>query len=150
MPFFKTYLPSAGLSKIIREIQVFHADWNKEKNLPPQFITCLANTEQNLYFFAHDKTSVVPDAKVEIPAPPVIVTGPKFKPVGLKFGNDHLMIKVAFHPTGTYRLLGADMQQTVIVYRVPNLPKVRNPAYPPLRRGSCLTIVVKLSFFVDV
>lgn len=113
MPFYKTYLPSAGLSKIIREIQVFYANWDKEENLPPPFITCLANTEQNLYFFAHDAICVVPAVKVEIPAPPVIVTGPKFTPVGLKFGKDHLMIKVAFHPTGTYRLLGANMQQTV-------------------------------------
>ncbi len=113
MPFYKTYPPSPALSKIIREIQVFSANWDKEANLPPQFITCLANTEQNLYFFAHDPVSVVPAVKVEIPAPPVIVTGPKFTPVGLKFGKDHLMIKVAFHPTGTYRLLGANMQQTV-------------------------------------
>lgn len=50
---------------------------------------------------------------VEIPAPPAVVTGPKFKPVGLLFGKDHLMIKVAFHPTGTYRLLGINMQKTV-------------------------------------
>jgi len=56
---------------------------------------------------------VVPAVKMEIPAPAVVVTGPKYKPVGLLFGRDHLMIKVAFHPTGTYRLLGIDMQATI-------------------------------------
>jgi len=56
---------------------------------------------------------VVPAIRVEIPAPAVVVTGPKYKPVGLLFGKDHLMIKVAFHPTGTYRLLGIDMHATV-------------------------------------
>lgn len=56
---------------------------------------------------------IVPAVRVEIPAPAVVVTGPKYKPVGLLFGKDHLMIKVAFHPTGTYRLLGINMQSTV-------------------------------------
>ncbi|MBI1342734.1 MAG: helix-turn-helix domain-containing protein [Terrimonas sp.] len=113
MPFYQTYLPTQSLRTIIREIQVFAANWNTEENLPPPFITCLANTEQNLYFFAHDPIKVVPAIHVEIPAPPVIITGPKYIPVGLKFGKDHLMVKVAFHPTGTYRLLGANMEQTV-------------------------------------
>lgn len=49
----------------------------------------------------------------EIPVPPVVVTGPKYKTAGLLFGKDHLMIKIAFHPTGTFRLLGINMQQTV-------------------------------------
>lgn len=52
-------------------------------------------------------------AGIEIQTAPVLVTGPKYKPSGLIFGRDHLMIKVVFHPTGTYRLLGIDMQQTV-------------------------------------
>ena len=77
------------------------------------FITCLANTEQNLYFYIHDFVKIVPAVKVEIPIPPIVVTGPKFKPVGLLFGNDHLMIKVLFHPTGTFRLLNLDMKLTV-------------------------------------
>ena len=92
---------------------MYHVNWNEEKNLPPPFITCLANTEQNLYFIAHDLLKVVPAEGVEITAPPVLVTGPKYKPSGLIFGKDHLMIKCAFHPTGTYRLFGIDLQQTV-------------------------------------
>jgi AraC-like DNA-binding protein len=55
----------------------------------------------------------VPIPNVEISIPPVVVTGPKYIPVGLLFGKDHLMIKIAFHPTGTYRLLGINMQQVV-------------------------------------
>lgn len=113
MPVYKVYNPSSSLSTLIREFQVYHADWNKENNLPAPFITCLANTEQNLYFYINDVIKIVPAVHVEIPAPPVIVTGPKYKPVGLLFGKDHLMIKIAFHPTGTYRLLGINMQQTV-------------------------------------
>ncbi|HMQ63379.1 MAG TPA: AraC family transcriptional regulator [Flavilitoribacter sp.] len=46
------------------------------------------------------------------PAPFAAVTGPKNKPVGLKFGRDYLMIKVAFQPTGLYRLLNIPMQKT--------------------------------------
>jgi AraC-like DNA-binding protein len=80
---------------------------------PGQFITCLANTEQNLYFYINDLVKIVPAEQVEISIPRAVVTGPKFKPVGLLFGEDHLMIKVAFYPTGTYRLLGIDMQQTI-------------------------------------
>lgn len=113
MNFYKAYTPSPSLNKLIRELQVHHIIWNGEENLPQPFITCLANTEQNLYFYINDPVKVIPAVQIEVPAPPVAVTGPKYKPVGLLFGKNHLMIKVAFHPTGTYRLLGINMQQTV-------------------------------------
>ena len=113
MPYFKIYPSPIQLNNLIKEIQVYHINWREEKDLPDPYITCLANTEQNLYFFVHDPIKVVPVEKVEITVPPVIVTGPKYKPSGLIYGEDHLMIKVAFHPTGTYRLLGINMQQTV-------------------------------------
>ncbi|HMH33741.1 MAG TPA: AraC family transcriptional regulator [Puia sp.] len=113
LPFFKTYSPSQLLSGLVLGIQVYRMQWGNEVNEPEPFITCLANTEQNLYFFVNDPMKIIPALHVEIPAPPIIVTGPKFKPVGLLFGQDHLMIKVMFHPTGTYRVLGIDMQRTV-------------------------------------
>lgn len=113
VPFYNVYTPPPALRTIVREFQIYHADWNNEPNLPAPFITCLANTNQNLYFYVNDPIKVVPSLHVEIPVPPVVVTGPKYKPVGLLFGRDHLMIQVAFHPTGTYRLLGSPMQQTV-------------------------------------
>jgi len=113
MPFYKVYDPPAELSTLIREFQVYHANWNEEEKLPLPYITCLANTEQNLYFYINDTIKIIPALHVEIPIPHVIVTGPKYKPAGLLFGKDHLMIKIAFHPTGTYRLLGINMQQTV-------------------------------------
>jgi AraC-like DNA-binding protein len=113
LPFYKTYNPPASLNKIIREFQVYHANWNEENNLPPPFITCLANTEQNLYFYLKDPVKLVIAAGKEIPVPPAVVTGPKYKTVGLLFGKEHLMVKIAFHPTGTYRLLDINMQQTI-------------------------------------
>lgn len=113
MPFYQVYGPPPALTTLIREFQVYHADRKKEKNLPAPFITCLANTEQNLYFYINDPIKLVTGLKQEIPVPPVIITGPKYKTAGLLFGKDHLMIKIAFHPTGTYRLLGINMQQTV-------------------------------------
>ena len=113
MPFYKTYGPPPSLNTIIREFQVYHANWNQEENLPVPFITCLANTEQNLYFYLRDPVKLVVATGQEIPVPPVVLTGPKYKTAGLLFGKEHLMIKVAFHPTGTYRLLGMNMQQTV-------------------------------------
>jgi AraC-like DNA-binding protein len=112
LPFYKVYKPPAALSTLIREFQVHHVNWNEEENLPAPFITCLANTEQNFYFYIHDAIKIVPALHVAIPVPPVVVTGPKYKPVGLLFGKNHLMIKIAFHPTGTYRLLGINMRQT--------------------------------------
>lgn len=113
MPFYKVYQPSPILKGIVRELQVYHAQWSEATKLPEPFITCLANTGQNLYFYINDPVKIVPAAHVEIPLPRVVVTGPKYKPVGLLFGKDHLMVKVAFHPTGTWRLLGIPMQQTV-------------------------------------
>ncbi len=113
MPFFKVYTPPDSLSSIIREFHVYHSNWNVEENLPAPYITCLANTEQNLYFYIYDPIKVVPALNMEFPVPPVVVTGPNYKPSGLLFGKNHLMIKAAFHPTGTYRLLGINMQQTV-------------------------------------
>lgn len=113
MPFFKIYHPPETLGSIVRELHIYHANWNEEKNLPPPYITCLANTEQNLYFFPYDPIRLVIAEKKEIPAPASVITGPKYKPVGLLYGSNHLMLKVAFHPTGTFRLLGIHMQQTV-------------------------------------
>jgi AraC-like DNA-binding protein len=113
LSFYKIYSPPAVLDGLIREFQLYHINFDEDNNSPLPFLTCLANNEQNLYFFVNDPMKIVPAAGVEIPAPSIVVTGPKYKPVGLLFGKDHLMIKVAFHPTGTYRLLGIDMQATV-------------------------------------
>lgn len=113
MPFYKVYYPSGALDTLIREYQVYHANWNTEEQLPAPFITCLANTEQNLYFYVNDPIQLVVAPGIEKPVPAVVLTGPKYKTAGLLFGKDHLMIKIAFHPTGLYRLLGLNMQQTV-------------------------------------
>ena len=113
MPFYKTYDPAPSMKGLIRDYQVYHINWNEGGILPNPFITCLANTEQNLYFLIHSPMKIVPNSNVEIPVPPVVVTGPKSKPVGLLFGKNHLMVKVAFQPTGTYRLLGINMNKTV-------------------------------------
>ena len=73
LPFYKTYPPSAGLAAFVREFQVYHADWEQEKDLPAPFITCLANTEQNLYFYINDAVRLVTAQRQEIPIPPAIV-----------------------------------------------------------------------------
>ena len=113
MPFFRSYAPPPVLRPILRELEIYHACWDKENDLPEPFITCLANTEQNLYLYPHDPISLVPDKGISIPVAPAVVTGPKSKPVGLRFGRDHLMIKAGFHPTGTFRLFKIDMQLLV-------------------------------------
>jgi len=113
MPFYKEYPPLPELAGLVRSFQVYHVKWDEEENFAPPFITCLANTEQNLYFLPNDPMHIVLAAHVEIKVPPVIITGPKDKPVGLLFGKDHLMIKALFHPTGTYRLCGMNMMDTV-------------------------------------
>lgn len=113
LSYFNIYPPPVPLQGLIRELQVYHIKWQDEPGMAKPFITCLANTEQNLYFYIHDLVKIVPAEQVEIPISPVVVTGPKFKPVGLLFGDDHLMIKVLFHPTGTFRLLNLDMKLTV-------------------------------------
>lgn len=112
MAFYKTYIPAAPLNRLVRDFQIVHMKFGEEE-LPEPFITCLANTEQNLYFYLNDPIKIIPAIKVEIPVPAVVITGPKFKPVGLLFGKDHLMVKCTFHPTGTYRLLGIQMNETV-------------------------------------
>ncbi|MCB0652395.1 MAG: AraC family transcriptional regulator [Saprospiraceae bacterium] len=114
MKFFHQYEPTEAQKDIIREFQILHVKWDESVPLPPPFITCLANTEQNLYFYPKDHVKVLPTIDAEgITAPMANITGPKNKPVGLKFGKDYLMIKVAFQPTGLYRLLKIPMQKTV-------------------------------------
>jgi AraC-like DNA-binding protein len=113
MPFYKSYFPPANLKNLIRELQVLHVQWLPGEELPPPFITCLANTEQNIYFFPRDPIKLTAANRFETTVPQVVVTGPKTKPVGLLYNKDYLMIKVAFHPTGTYRFLNVQMQQLV-------------------------------------
>ncbi len=114
MKFFQTYEPPASQKCIIREYQILHMQWDASETLPPPFITCLANNEQCLYFYPRDEVKSLPtiDSKGIIAISPTI-TGPKNKPVGLKFGKNYLMIKVSFHPTGLYRLLQIPMQKLV-------------------------------------
>jgi AraC-like DNA-binding protein len=112
--FFQKYNPPHTQRNIIREYQILHMKWDDTEPLPPPFITCLANTEQNLYFYPRDNIKVMQNIGSEGTAGySAYITGPKFKPVGLKFGKDYLMIKVAFQPTGLYRLLKISMQRTV-------------------------------------
>ena len=113
MPFYKIYPPPAKLKNVIREFQLLHVQWLPGEELPPPFITCLANTEQNIYFFPRDPIKLTGANRFETQVPPVVVTGPKTKPVGLLYNKDYLMIKVAFQPTGTYRLLNVAMQPLV-------------------------------------
>jgi AraC-like DNA-binding protein len=112
-PFHKRYLPSQKLNCIVRDIQVLHVTWSPGTKLPPPFITCLANTEQNLYFYPHEPVKIVSKDKASIVAPPAVLTGPKTKPVGILYGKDYLMIKIAFHPTALFRLLGTPMRPLV-------------------------------------
>src|SRR5680860_959507 len=114
MKFFKIYKPSYSQNSIIREYQILHMKWDESDPLPPPFITCLANREQGLYFYPRDDVKVLPTIDLEgITAISPAITGPKNRPIGLKFGKDYLMIKVSFHPTGLYRLLRIPMQKTV-------------------------------------
>lgn len=114
MKFFKIYPPSDAQRAIVRELQILHMVWDDSDALPPPYITCLANTEQGLYFYPKDVVSVLETPHSEgITSDKAVITGPKNKPVGLKFGRDYLMLKVSFCPTGLYRLLKIPMQKTV-------------------------------------
>ncbi len=114
MKFYQSYSPSEIQKSIIREFQILHITWNESEPLPPPYITCLANTEHNLYFYPKDTLKVLENSNEEgVTAPSVVITGPKNKPIGLNFGKDYLMIKIAFHPTGLYRLLKVPMKKTV-------------------------------------
>lgn len=114
MKFFKQYPASNAQKGIVREFQLLHIVWDDKDVLPPPFITCLANTEQGLYFYPRDNVKVLETPHSEgITADPAVITGPKNKPVGLSFGRDYLMLKASFHPTGLFRLLRMPMQKTV-------------------------------------
>lgn len=114
MKFFIKYEPTDAQKNIIREFQILHIEWDGTDTLPQPVIACLANTEQNLYFYPRDPIQVFDSIDSEGRTAPIAnITGPKNKPVGLKFGKDYLMIKVAFLPTGLYRLLKIPMQKTV-------------------------------------
>ncbi len=114
MKFFRKYEPSDTQKSILREFQILHIKWDGMDPLPQPFITCLANTEQNLYFYPRDNVQVFDHVNPEgLTAPRASITGPKNRPIGLKFGKEYLLIKVAFLPTGLYRLLKIPMKKTV-------------------------------------
>ena len=114
MKYFRKYTPSESQNDIIREFQILHIKWDETDALPPPYITCLANTEQGLYFYPRDDVSVLVNPNEKgITAEKAVITGPKNRPIGLSFGRNYLMLKVSFHPTGLYRLLKIPMQRTV-------------------------------------
>lgn len=84
MKFFRKYEPSDTQKSIIREFQILHIKWDGADPLPPPFITCLANTEQNLYFYPRDPIKVLNNIDSDgIIAPSANITGPKTDPLGL-------------------------------------------------------------------
>ena len=114
MVIFRKFSPAPELQEIVRGIEVLHMVWEEGVAMPSPEITCLANTEQNLYFYPHEPIVAFQTATSAPESVPFsIVTGPKVKPVKLKFGRDYLMIKVQFYPTGLYRLLGKPMQPLI-------------------------------------
>ncbi|MCB0654937.1 MAG: AraC family transcriptional regulator [Saprospiraceae bacterium] len=114
MVIFRKFTPSPELQPIVRGFEVLHMKWEDGESMPPPEITCLANTEQNLYFYPHDAVVTVSrDKGCMTQAPSSVVTGPKVQPVMLRFGKDYLMIKVQFYPTGLFRLLGIPMQKLI-------------------------------------
>ena len=84
MVFFQNYPPRDIQKSIIREFQILHMRWDERSTMPPPLITCLANTEQNIYFYPRDPVVVYNSIAEEgIAAYHANITGPKNKPVGL-------------------------------------------------------------------
>ena len=103
------YKPHPSLTGIVSHIMIFEARFSADKNLACPF----PPTPQNsIHFYPRDVTG---NQKAGNPTfstqPDSIVVGPQVTKVNIKMGVHHILVSVAFHPGGLYRLLKIPMYE---------------------------------------
>lgn len=101
------YKPHPSLVGIVSHIMIFEAQFSADKNLACPF----PPTPQNsIHFYPGDVTWNQKKGNSSFATQPdSIIVGPQVTKVNIKMGLHHIIVSVAFHPGGLYRLLKIPM-----------------------------------------
>lgn len=106
------YLPHPLLQDSIHCIMPVHAIFDTPDPATPCFYP--PTPQNSLFLYLRDPISAQLDPSLEfLPQPRAIIVGPQTNPVYLLLHQEHLAIRIGFHPSGLYRLLGMPLHKLV-------------------------------------
>lgn len=106
------YQPHPLLQDSIHCIMPVHAIFDIPNPATPCFYP--PTPQNSLFLYLRDTISAQLDTSRDfIPQPRAVIVGPQTKPVYLLLHQEHLAIRIGFHPSGLYRLLGIPLHELV-------------------------------------
>jgi len=106
------YLPHPLLRDSIHCIMPVHAIF--ERDDPTASCIYQPTPQNSLFIYLRDPISARFDENTPyIRQPLAVIVGPQVSPVSLRLHQEHLAIRVGFHPAGLYRLLGMSLHELV-------------------------------------
>ncbi len=106
------YLPHPLLQDSIHCIMPVHAVFDAIHSALPCFYP--PTPQNSLFLYLRDPISAQLDPTQDFkPQPRAVIVGPQTNPVYLLLNQEHLAIRIGFHPSGLYRLLGIPLHELV-------------------------------------
>lgn len=106
------YLPHPLLQDSIHCIMPVHAIFDAPDPATPCFYP--PTPQNSLFLYLRDPISAQLDPSLDfLPQPRAVIVGPQTNPVYLLLHQEHLAIRIGFHPSGLYRLLGMPLHELV-------------------------------------
>ena len=106
------YLPHPLLQDSIHCIMPVHAIFDTPDPATPCFYP--PTPQNSLFLYLRDPISAQLDPSLDfLPQPRAVIVGPQTNPVYLLLHQEHLAIRIGFHPSGLYRLLGMPLHELV-------------------------------------
>ena len=110
--FLKFYQPHPLLQAVVSSLMVFAEQFSAHN--PSAEIPYPPLPEQSLFFYARTPiVATIHGSGKAVTNPNSIIVGPQLQRVNIKLGQDHIVIRVGFHPGGLHRLIGLPMHEIV-------------------------------------
>lgn len=110
--FLKFYQPHPLLQSVVSTLMVFAKQ--SAPGIPAAEIPYPPYPEQSLFFYARTPiVATIHGSGKPVTNPNSIIVGPQLQRVNISLGQDHIVIRVGFHPGGLHRLLGLPMHEIV-------------------------------------
>jgi AraC-like DNA-binding protein len=102
------YKPNPLLSDFISHIMIMEV---KSGNAGAVFNPFPPTPQHAIHFYPRDPVQTRINENLVLTSPDSIIVGPQVHKVDIAFGNHHIIVSVAFHPGGLYRLLKMPMSE---------------------------------------
>lgn len=104
------YIPHSALQSFVQCIMIVHAEIEKEAAICPY----PPAPQNSLFFYIKDRIKVQKENEHSyLLQPRSVIVGPQITRVMININKSHKAVRVGFHPSGLYRLLGLPLSQMV-------------------------------------